>query len=253
MKPTLKFLAIMVVAAGLFSSCVSNKKYNELLAEKDQLAQTLSKTQELLKEVEEAKKQLEMDKTSLMGEIDAVKKDLQSTKGRITEVEKKLAEKDAEISRIKGEISSAFANLNKSGLTIRQDGDMFYVSMEEKLLFKSGSATVNKSGKEILGKFADLLKNNADMAVLVEGHTDNKQFVGGGQFSDNWELSVARATNVVKHLVKTGVDASRLTAAGRGEYAPVASNDTPETRQQNRRVEFAVIPMVSKLYDMTKK
>jgi chemotaxis protein MotB len=252
MKPTFKLLMLIVLAGGLLTSCVSNKKYNELLAAKEASDKVLAETQTQLKTLQSDYNTLQSEKNNLMSEIEAVKKDLASTKGQIEEVRKMVSAKDAEISRIKGEISSAFANLNKPGLSVRQDGESFYVSMEEKLLFKSGSTVVSKSGKAILDKFAEFLNNNKDLRIDVEGHTDNKQFIGGGRFSDNWELSVGRSSAVVKYLVKKGVDASRLSASGRGETAPVVANDTAENRQMNRRVEFSLTPTVSKLYQMTK-
>ena len=251
MKPTLKLLAFFLLAGGLLTSCVSSKKYNELLAERDQLSSSLTKTQEMLKDVEDKNKELAASNEELTGEINQIKADLASMQSEIANVKDMVAKKEAELKKVKGEIENAFAPLNQEGLTVRQEGDMFYVSMQEKLLFGSGSAYVNKSGKEILDAMADLLAKNADYAVMVEGHTDDKGIMTD-KYPSNWELSVGRAASVVRHLVKKGVEPSRLIASGRGENAPVSSNDTADGRKENRRVEFAIVPAMGGLYKMTK-
>ncbi|HMR43810.1 MAG TPA: OmpA family protein [Saprospiraceae bacterium] len=252
MKPTLKLFAFCLVAVGLLSSCVSSKKYNELLAAKTATDQALAETQGIVKTLQDENAQLKADKDKLMGDMDQVKKDLKMTMDEVAKVKEMVNQKDAEIKRVKGEIDNAFADFDTPGLTVRQDGDMFYVSMEEKILFRSGSTNLSATGKKILDSFADLLKKNAGLQVMAEGHTDSKP-IATDRFPSNWELSVGRATAVVRYLVKQGVEPGRLVAAGRADFDPVnAEAKTADERQQNRRVEFAVVPDVGKLYEMIK-
>ena len=123
-----------------------------------------------------------------------------------------------------------------------------YVSMTDKLLFRSGSADIEDKGKEAIKKLADILNKNTEVSITIEGHTDNIP-IKTAQFKDNWDLSVARATNMVRLLDETyKVDAKRLTAAGRGEYVPKATNETPEGRAKNRRTEIILSPKLDELY-----
>lgn len=254
MKPTFKLLMIVFLGSAFLTSCVSSKKYNELLAERDQLSTNLTKTQETVQMLEGEKSQLEIDKTSLMGEIDNIKGDLSSLKTEMSSVKKMMSEKEAQLNKINTEINTAFADVNTPGMNVRQDGEMFYVSMQEKLLFRSGSSYLNKSGRDILSSFAEMLNNNAGLNVIVEGHTDDQAMKPGAAHVDNWGLSMARAATVTRYLIKKGVAPSRLIASGRGEFAPavIADPQTAETREQNRRVEFAIMPEVSGLYNMIK-
>ena len=125
--------------------------------------------------------------------------------------------------------------------------------MSDKLLFKSGSAEVEEKGLDALKKLAEVLNNNKDVGVMIEGHTDNIP-IKTAQFKDNWDLSVARATNIVRMLDEVHqVDAKNLTAAGRGEYMPKASNETAEGRAKNRRTEIILSPKLDELYKLINK
>ena len=135
-----------------------------------------------------------------------------------------------------------------NGLTIEQKNGKVYVSLDESLLFASGKYDIEKKGKEALNSLGAVLEKNSDVNVLVEGHTDNVPYSGSGILKDNWDLSVKRATSVVKIILETNdINAQRLTAAGRADYIPIASNDTKEGRAANRRTEIILTPKLDEL------
>lgn len=176
----------------------------------------------------------------------------------------KLAEREATINQLQSEINAqnekvatllnnvkdALLGFNNDELTVTQKDGKVYVAMSDKLLFESGSAHVNKQGKDALGKLADVLKKQNDIDILIEGHTDNKP-IKTVQFKDNWDLSVVRATSVVRILTKDyGVNPLQIVPSGRGEYMPVDTNDSTEGRARNRRTEIIMAPRLDKLMDI---
>ncbi len=174
--------------------------------------------------------------------------------------ERKLAELEAYIRRqdsitnaLNDIVKRALLSFNSEELTVEMKNGKVYVSLSDKLLFKSGSADVEEKGNDAIQKLAEVLNKNNDIDVLIEGHTDNKP-IKTDKFSDNWDLSTARATNIVRLLSDIHkVNAKRLTAAGRGEYMPKVSNDTPEGRAKNRRTEIILSPKLNELYKMIDK
>ena len=151
---------------------------------------------------------------------------------------------------LKDAISRALTDFEGKGLTIEQRDGKVYVSMENKLLFSSGSWAVNSQGREAVVQLGSVLADNPDIAVLIEGHTDNVPYKGNSQLSGNWDLSTKRATAIVNILRENAaINPENLTAAGRGEYAPVATNDTAEGKAKNRRIEVILTP---KLDEITK-
>ena len=178
----------------------------------------------------------------------------------------KLTEREATINQLQAEISAqnervaillnsvkdALLGFSSDELTVTQKDGKVYVAMSDKLLFESGSAQVNKQGKEALGKLAEVLKKQNDIDVFIEGHTDNKP-IKTVQFKDNWDLSVIRATSVVRILTKDyGVNPLQIVPSGRGEYMPVDSNETAESRAHNRRTEIIMAPRLDKLMEILK-
>lgn len=254
MKFTIKLAVLVLFAVSTLTSCVSNKKYEELLGEKEALAKSLAETQESLKMLEEEKDQLMAEKDNLANEVESMKADLEATKDQIDQVKQMIAAKEAEIAKIKGDVENAFAPYVKAGLTIEEQDDMIYVSMPEKVLFRSGSANLDNDDKEVIGKLADILKADPSLSVIVEGHTDAKKMVQGAAYSDNWDLSVARSVAVVRQLVKMGVSPEQVTAAGSGEHMPAVTEnpDSSETLQANRRTEFIIVPNIDALFDYYK-
>ena len=252
------------------TSCVSNRKY--MMAENGRLAalsrervlnKNLAKEKEVNTELRERIAAL-LNDTTRMGE--AIREYRRSLYSNMSEQEKlslllqekmdKLAEREKTIQDLQDEIqaqTSRLENLMSSlndELTVTQKNGKIYVAMSDKLLFESGSASVNKQGKEALAKLAEVLKKQNDIDVFIEGHTDNKP-IRTVQFKDNWDLSVIRATSVVRILTKDyGVEALQILPCGRGEFMPVDSNDTAEGRAHNRRTEIIIAPKLDKLLQM---
>lgn len=152
------------------------------------------------------------------------------------------------MSKLKNSISNALMNYDSDELYVYTKDGNVYVSMEEKLLFKSGSDVVDPKGEEALKTLAQVLKNTKDIKVLIEGHTDNVP-IKTSKFKDNWDLSTARANSIVRILtIENGFDSNRITASGKGEYHPVKANDTTEGRASNRRTEVILSPNLQELY-----
>ncbi len=144
---------------------------------------------------------------------------------------------------LRNKLTVALKGFENNGLSIIEKDGKIYVSMDETLLFASGSWTVNAKGKDALQKLSTVLANNPDIYIMVEGHTDNVPFKGNGQVKDNWDLSVMRATSVTKIILENkSIDPKRITSAGRGEYIPIDASNNSEARQKNRRTEIILTP-----------
>lgn len=170
---------------------------------------------------------------------------------RINEMKNILAQKDAEVKALKEKVSNALKGFEGSGLNVHEKDGKVYVSMEDKLLFASGSWTINEQGLNAIKQLAKVLENETDISVLIEGHTDNVPYRGSGQIKDNWDLSVMRATSVVKALLENGnIAPTRLSASGRSEYLPLDENNTPEARAKNRRTEIILTPNLDQLFQL---
>ncbi len=239
---------VVVALVGLMSACVSAEKFRNKAAEADQLrahgaeleATLARRDGELEKQSQEARAlkaqlaELSTSKGALQSRVDeltASKTHLETAKA---ELEKKSAEYEKMASALRGEIDAGRVELTE----LR--GKMT-VKMKDKILFSSGSATLGRPGKDALAAVAEVLRSVEGKVIRVEGHTDNVP-LGRGGFVSNWDLSVARALAVVRFLQEAGVDPTRLAAAGYGEYQPIASNDTPEGRSLNRRIEIVLAP-----------
>ena len=152
------------------------------------------------------------------------------------------------MTKLKDAISRALTDFEGKGLTVEQRDGKVYVSMENKLLFNSGSWAVGPEGKKAVKQLGSVLGVNPDIAVLIEGHTDNVPYTGNGTLTSNWDLSTKRATSIVNILREnTNIDPANLTAAGRGEFAPLTSNETAEGRAKNRRIEVILKPKLDEL------
>jgi chemotaxis protein MotB len=179
---------------------------------------------------------------------------------QLLERERKLAilealikEQDSITNALNNVIKKALLSFKSDEISVEMKNGKVYVSMSDKLLFKSGSAEVEEKGLDALKKLAEVLNKNKDVSVMIEGHTDNVP-IKTAQFKDNWDLSVARATNIVRMLDEVHqVDAKNLTAAGKGEYMPKASNETIEGRAKNRRTEIILSPKLDELYKLINK
>lgn len=170
----------------------------------------------------------------------------------ISEMQKIIDEQNKKVQDLFDNVKNALMGFNSDELTVREEGGKIYVAMSDKLLFESASAQVNDLGKEALGKLADVLNKQVDIDVYIEGHTDSIP-IKTAVFKDNWDLSVIRATSVVRILTETySVNPLQIQPSGRGEYKPIDTNSTPEGRAKNRRTEIIMAPRLDKLYEMLK-
>ncbi|RKE98556.1 OmpA family protein [Ichthyenterobacterium magnum] len=195
--------------------------------------------------------QLEAKEQAILAEnarLEKLKKELESRSQRVAELENVIASKDAEMTKLKDAISKALTNFEGKGLTVEQRDGKVYVSMENKLLFKSGSWAVGTEGKQAVKQLGEVLADNPEIAILIEGHTDNVPYKGNNQLNGNWDLSTKRATAIVKILKENEtIKAENLTAAGRGEFAPITSNETAEGKAKNRRIEVILTPKLDEI------
>lgn len=209
-----------------------------------EIAKNSKKNRELLAQLEAKEQALAAENERL----EKLKKELESRSQRVAELENVIAAKDANMRALKDAISKALTNFEGKGLTVEQRNGKVYVSMENKLLFESGSWYVGAQGKQAVKQLGSVLAENPDIAILIEGHTDNVPYKGNAQLSGNWDLSTKRATAIVNILRENNsINPENLTAAGRGEYAPVASNDTSEGRAKNRRIEVILTPKLDEI------
>jgi len=208
------------------------------------IAENSKKNRELLAQLEAKEQALAAENARL----ESLKKELENRSQRVAELERMIASKDAAMTKLKDAISKALTNFEGKGLTVEQRDGKVYVSMENKLLFESGSWAVGSNGKEAVKQLGNVLADNPDIAILIEGHTDNVPFTGSGQLSGNWDLSTKRATAIVNILRENAsIRPENLTAAGRGEYAPIASNETAEGKAKNRRIEVILTPKLDEI------
>lgn len=218
-----QLVSAIVAGSVVMSGCVSKSKFEKLEANKNQevanLQQEKTSLQQQIAALEEQKTTLEEQKTTLQ-----------------TSSEQRQAQYDALVQKLSTEVQ-------QGQLEVRQYQNMLSVDVAEQIFFDSGRAALKGSGKAVLKKVGEALKSYEDKIIRVAGYTDNVPIAKSMQnvYPTNWELSVARATNVVRYLQDVGVSPERMVASGRGEYAPVASNDTAEGRQKNRRIEIMLI------------
>lgn len=226
-----------------------NLKESYLALEKNSneaLNSNIKKNKDLIAELDAKQKALAAEQDKL----NKLKADLLKSSTRLAELEKIMADKEAAMLKLKETLSKSLKAFEGKGLTVTEKDGKVYVSMENKLLFESGSYTVGTEGKKAVDLVAGVLANNPDISVLIEGHTDNDKITGAltGGIENNWDLSTKRATAIVNILsANTKVKKENLTAAGRGEFAPLQSNDTAEGKAKNRRIEFILTPKLDEL------
>jgi chemotaxis protein MotB len=175
---------------------------------------------------------------------------LQDREQKLREMQSIIARQDSIVNGLNNIVKNALLGFNPDELTVEMKNGKVYVSMSDKLLFKSGSADVESKGKDALKKLAEVLNKNADIDILIEGHTDNVP-IKTPVYKDNWDLSAARATSVVRLLSNDyGLESKRLTASGKGEFFPVAPNQTTEGKAKNRRTEIILSPKLDELFKL---
>jgi chemotaxis protein MotB len=177
--------------------------------------------------------------------------ELDRRNARLTELENVLNEQEAMVNSLKRSVSEALTGFENQGLTVTQKNGKVYVSLEEKLLFPSGSTAVDPKGIAALKKLAGVLEKNPEISINIEGHTDDVPVIPGSSFRDNWDLSVLRATSIVRILLQgSSIDPKRLTTSGRAEFFPVDPAKTAEARQKNRRTEIILSPKLENLFKL---
>ena len=232
------------------------ERYDRMLKQNEQLLQTSSdEKQQLLAELtakqieldrkERALKALEAEIAQRESDVTNLQASLHEREQKVNALESAIADKEAMLSGLKEKINNALLGFSDTDLSVREENGKVYVSLSQNLLFSSGSKSINAAGKEAITKLAQVLKVNPDIDITVEGHTDTD-----GETSFNWDLSVGRATSVVKELTKNGVNPKRITAAGRGEFYPIASNSSSSGKAQNRRTEIILTPKLDALYNL---
>ena len=243
-----------------------SSKYNELQnAQEDLIRGNVKETQKLLTELQAAQenlqqkedllRQLEQNLDAKKSSLDELTFELEKRNARLAELEKILDGQKKIVQDLKSKVSEALLGFENNGLTVTMKNGKVYVSLDEKLLFKSASWDIDANGRNALKKLAGVLEKNPDIQIMIEGHTDNVPYnPGSGQLKDNWDLSVKRATTVVRTLLEgTNIDAKRLTASGRSEYLPVDSRSTTDARQKNRRTDIILTPDLTELYRLIDK
>ena len=228
----------------------------------DSLNNRIGYLQRSLKEIEEfqskTKNESQAEITALLAQLQREKEALQKKEDELSERNKKLMDlqaaldnKDKAVRDLRKKVADALLGFEGKGLTIEQKDGKVYVSMDEKLLFQSGKYDIEPAGATALKQLATVLEQNTDINIMVEGHTDSLKYRGSGNLQDNWDLSVKRATTVVRTLLQgSSISPIRVIAAGRGEFAPIGTNATPEGRQQNRRTEIILTPKMDELLKM---
>ena len=271
---------VYVAACALLvcTSCVTKKKYmiaengrleavgrgdalkEELVNCKDEADRQTARIADLLRDTTELGRTVRNYQTMLntnLSEQEKLISLLQQKKNELGDREKTINElqdminaQNNKVKALLGSVQDALLGFSSDELSVTQKNGKVYVAMSDKLLFESGSAKVDKRGKEALAKLADVLNKQNDIDVFIEGHTDNKP-INTVQFKDNWDLSVIRATSVVRILTKDyGVSSLQIQPSGRGEFMPVASNETADGRSKNRRTEIIMAPKLDKLMQL---
>jgi chemotaxis protein MotB len=213
------------------------------------LLNELQATQEEMSRKEQMLKQLESNVNNQKQDVNRLQAELEARNARLTEMEDMLNEKDRILDDLKTKVADALLGFEGQGLTVTRKDGKVYVSLEEKLLFKSGSTVVDPNGVKALQQLAVVLGNNPDINIMIEGHTDDVPFRKGSSIKDNWDLSVLRATSIVRILMEEGkIRPTNITVAGRGEYLPVDPAGTPEARRKNRRTEIILSPDFSEIF-----
>jgi len=262
-----RYVKVKITAHAYEKSRDSLQQTKELLDSKyNEVTKVLSLTKENLQQSEEARQEWEnkytllkenseekikkniAENNALLKEIALRKTELQSRGERVDQLEQMIQSQQKALQALKESISNALLNFEGKGLTVEQRSGKVYISMENKLLFKSGRWDVQPEGRAALTNLAAALENNPDISILIEGHTDNIPFTPNGQLESNWDLSTKRATAVVAILLKNkNILPENLTAAGRSEFVPIAPNSSAEGRAANRRIEVVLSPSLDEI------
>ncbi|AMR29581.1 cell envelope biogenesis protein OmpA [Hymenobacter psoromatis] len=224
------------------------KSRDQLQAEKSALLQSSARTQASLSTdlMNKSNQVSQLNQT-----LGTTEQDLAGKNARVAELQRVLDEKEAATKALRQKVADALLGFNSNDLQVNVKNGKVYVSLSEQLLFKSGATKVDPAGQDALVKLANALTGNKDINILVEGHTDNvpiRGVVNGAK--DNWDLSVLRATEITRLLTAAGIDPTQITPSGRGQYLPVAPNDTPQDKALNRRTDIILTPKLDELFSI---
>ncbi len=266
----MKKVAVAIMALALTTSCVSKKKYTQLEDKYNKTDEQLSTAKMELAKCLDEKKNAKSEIEYLRGtnyqllknvgnlatlskkEAQNLEKSLESIKEKdltIGKLQDALNKRDSATFALVTQLKGATVGIDDEDISINVEKGVVYVSISDKLLFSSGSYALSQEAKSVLNKVAQVIKSQPDLEFLVEGHTDDQSVKATAPYKDNWELSVQRAASVVRALQKDfDVDPSRMTAAGRSEYVPVADNSTAEGRAKNRRTRIVILPKLDEFY-----
>ena len=219
-----------------------NSNYKNLLTNSGRLNRDMAEQQEQLLSIQE-----NLERTRSLN--DSLSNSLAEREKKVQELEQVLANKDKAVQELKNKISNALLNFKENDISVTVKNGKVYVSLAEQLLFGSGSIQVDNKGVTALQQLAKAIQDQKDINILVEGHTDNVPVSKKSAYmNDNWDLSVMRATSITKILTKAGVSPQQITASGRSEYVPLASNDSQQNKQKNRRTEIIITPNLDELF-----
>ncbi len=238
------------ISSQLESSNRDNLRINKLNTDLEEQLKTIKagsseEISKLMDKLEQAQTDLEKRENILKN----AQAELEQRSVRLKELETALQQKDEAVKQLRQKVMDALVGFNDKGLTVQEKNGKVYVSLEEKLLFKTGQWDVDPKGQQALANLAEVLAQNPDINVMVEGHTDDVPMHGIGSVKDNWDLSVMRATAVTRILLKNkAIDPKRIIAAGRGEFFPIDDAKTPEARQKNRRTEIILTPRLDEIF-----
>ena len=219
-----------------------NSYYKNLLNSSGKLNRDMTEQKEQLLSMQE-----NLERTRKLN--DSLSVSLNERERKVKELEHILAEKDKAVQALKSRISNALLNFKENDLTVKVKNGKVYVSLAEQLLFKSGSIVVDPKGVTALQQLAKAIKDQKDLNITVEGHTDNVPMANKGEYmKNNWDLSVLRATAITQILTKGGLSPNQITASGKGEYSPLVANNSSENKAKNRRTEIIITPNLDELF-----
>ncbi len=229
----------------------SKEEAAQILADLQRTQEDILRQRDSLRRLEQRIMEKEKNLKEMSQELSAAQEAMARKQQRLNELQAILDRKDSVVTALKDKVNEALRGFEGEGLTIEERNGKVYVSMEEKLLFASGSYNISAQGKKALVELGNVLEKNKDINIMVEGHTDDVPYRGKGQLEDNWDLSVKRATTVVRVLLdNSDIAGSRLIAAGRSKYMPVATNEAREGKAKNRRTEIILTPKLDELFQI---
>ncbi|MDA3816000.1 MAG: OmpA family protein [Prolixibacteraceae bacterium] len=236
----------------------SSEEISKLLNELQDLQEDLQEREDRVYQAEEELKKREVELAKAQTELEAQQQQLTNAEqalaeqqARLMELENALNNQKEAVTELKDKLNNALRGFYDQGLSVNERNGKVYVSLEENLLFKTGSYSVDPAGQKALESLSEVLAANPDINIMVEGHTDDVPLNGSGQIKDNWDLSVMRATAVTKIILNSAeIDPSRITAAGRSKYVPLEDAQTADARRKNRRTEIILTPDLSEIFDI---